>query len=129
MAFQAGRLGYFKVGANDWSLYIDDQSMSQVAKLLETTAFGKSFVTRIAGLKDTTGSVSGPWDATLDGYMATAIGASSAIIVGPMGSTGGNVKYSGNAFFSNYQIKEGVDGRVEWSADYSFDDTLTRGTF
>ena len=70
---------------------LTDVSFPQTIDTAETTAFGSSNKSYIVGLKDTTISVSGIWDATVDGYISGTEPASRSFIYGPAGSTGGNV--------------------------------------
>ena len=61
----------------------------------ESTAFGSTSKSYLVGLRDSTISVSGLWDATVDGYIIGTEPASRTFIFGPAGSTGGYVKYTG----------------------------------
>src|SRR3990167_6104919 len=127
MAFEAGRVGSFKFDSSadvltDYSAYVDDMSFKQLAKLLETTAFGKSFVTRIGGLKDGSCSIGGPHDVVIDLVMNAALGTTKSDEIGPAGVATGDPKYSGEAFISDYQLKTAVDGRVDWSAEFATSD-------
>jgi hypothetical protein len=128
MAFQPGHGSYLLLDTNDWSSYMDSESLDQVRDTLETTAFGDGARTYIAGLQSGSISLSGPWDSVLDGYViATNDGAVVAYEFGPEGSSG--VKKSGNALFTDYSVSTSVDGRVEWSASFQPTGAITTGTF
>ncbi len=80
-------------------------------------------------MKDTTISVSGIWDATLDGYISGTEPASRSFIYGPAGSTGGNVKYTGEAIMTNYSVSNPVGDVVTFSMDLQVTGAVTRGTY
>ena len=88
----------------------------------ETTAFG-------ATSRSATISISGLWDATIDGYIIGTEPASRSFIFGPAGSTGGNVKYTGEAILTNYSISNPVGDVVTYSIDLQVTGNVTRGTY
>ena len=108
---------------------LTDVSFPQTIDTAETTAFGSSNKSYIVGLKDTTISVSGIWDATVDGYLSGTEPASRSFIFGPAGSTGGNVKYTGEAIITNYSQSNPVGDVVTFSADFEVTGAVTRGTY
>ena len=108
---------------------LTDVSFPQTIDTAETTAFGSSNKSYIVGLKDTTISVSGLWDATIDGYLSGTEPASRSFIYGPAGSTGGNVKYTGEAIMTNYAVSNPVGDVVTFSADFQVTGAVTRGTY
>ena len=108
---------------------LTDVSFPQTIDTAETTAFGSSNKSYIVGLKDTTISVSGIWDATVDGYISGTEPASRSFIYGPAGSTGGNVKYTGEAIMTNYSQSNPVGDVVTFSADFQVTGAVTRGTY
>ena len=96
----------------------------------ETTAFGSTSKSYIVGLRDATISVSGIWDATVDGYIrGGAEPASRSFIFGPAGDTGGNVKYTGEAIVTNYSISNPVGDVVTYTLDLQVTGDVTRGTY
>tara|TARA_R100000655_G_scaffold1922_1_gene7221 strand:+ start:2144 stop:2551 length:408 start_codon:yes stop_codon:yes gene_type:complete len=108
---------------------LTDVSFPQTIDTAETTAFGSSNKSYIVGLKDTTISVSGIWDATVDGYISGTEPASRSFIYGPAGSTGGNVKYTGEAIMTNYSVSNPVGDVVTFSMDLQVTGAVTRGTY
>ena len=108
---------------------LTDVSFPQTIDTAETTAFGSSNKSYIVGLKDTTISISGLWDATVDGYLSGTEPASRSFIYGPAGSTGGNVKYTGEAIMTNYSQSNPVGDVVTYSADLQVTGAVTRGTY
>jgi hypothetical protein len=108
---------------------LTDVSFPQTIDTAETTAFGSSNKSYIVGLKDTTISVSGIWDATVDGYLSGTEPASRSFIFGPAGSTGGNVKYTGEAIMTNYSQSNPVGDVVSFTADFQVTGSVTRGSY
>ena len=108
---------------------LTDVSFPQTIDTAETTAFGSSNKSYIVGLKDTTISVSGIWDATIDGYISGTEPASRSFIYGPAGSTGGNVKYTGEAIMTNYSVSNPVGDVVTFSMDLQVTGAVTRTTY
>ena len=108
---------------------LTDVSFPQSIDTAETTAFGSTNKSYIVGLKDTTISVSGLWDATIDGYLSGTEPASRSFIYGPAGSTGGNVKYTGEAIMTNYSVSNPVGDVVTYSVDLLVTGAVTRGTY
>ena len=108
---------------------LTDVSFPQTIDTAETTAFGSSNKSYIVGLKDTTISVSGIWDATVDGYISGTEPASRSFIYGPAGSTGGNVKYTGECILTNYSQSNPVGDVVSFTADFQVTGSVTRGTY
>ena len=108
---------------------LTDVSFPQTIDTAETTAFGSSNKSYIVGLKDTTISVSGIWDATVDGYISGTEPASRSFIYGPAGSTGGNVKYTGECIMTNYAVSNPVGDVVTFSIDLQVTGAVTRGTY
>ena len=108
---------------------LTDVSFPQTIDTAETTAFGSSNKSYIVGLKDTTISVTGLWDATVDGYLSGTEPASRSFIFGPAGSSGGNVKYSGEAIMTNYSQGNPVGDVVTFTADFQVTGAVTRGTY
>ena len=108
---------------------LTDVSFPQTIDTAETTAFGSSNKSYIVGLKDTTISVSGIWDATVDGYISGTEPASRSFIYGPAGSTSGNVKYTGEAIMTNYSQSNPVGDVVTFTADFQVTGAVTRTTY
>ncbi len=95
----------------------------------ETTAFGATSKSYIVGLRDATISVSGLWDATIDGYIIGTEPATRTFIFGPAGSTGGNVKYTGECILTSYSISNPVADVVTYSLDLQVTGDVTRTTY
>jgi hypothetical protein len=136
MAFVHGKSAVFKLDDSggtlrDISAFLDDISFPQPVETAETTTFGASSKTYIVGLKDSTVSLSGKWDSTLDGYVAPALGQSATLSFeyGPAGSTGGNVKYSGEAIITSFDVSAPIGDVVTVSIELQVTGAVTRGTW
>ena len=101
----------------------------EVIETAETTAFGATSKSYIVGLRDATISVSGLWDATIDGYIIGTEPARRSFIFGPAGSTSSNVKYTGECILTNYAVSAPVSDVVTFSLDLQVTGNVTRGTY
>ena len=114
----------------DISNTVTSVDLPETLDTAETTAFGSSAKSYIVGLTDATISVSGIWDATVDGYIAGgAEPASRSFVFGPAGSTVSNVKYSGEAIVTSFSISNPVGDVVTYSLDLQVTGAITRGTY
>lgn len=136
MPFEPGHLQKFQLDNAagtlvDLSTYINSVGYPREVNALETTTLGKTAKTYIVGLSDGTVSIGGPWDATLDAHMAGIFGvtATKTYEYGPQGNSTGEVKYTGEAILTSYEVSGEVDGVVEWSGELQLSDAQTRGTW
>ncbi len=136
MAFVHGKDSHFTLttdaGADqNLSTYITDVSFPETIETVDVTTLSKSSKEYLVGLRDATISISGKWDATIDQGVDGKLGNSTAIAFqyGPAGNTGGTVKYSGNAFITNYSVTGGIGDAVNFSLDLQVTGGVTRGTW
>lgn len=137
MAFVHGKGTKFKIdtGADaltDISAYLNNVDVSWEVDTPETTTFGNSDRTYIAGLRNATISIAGIWDATLDAVIASQPAGATTLLnfeYGPAGLTGGLVKYSGTCLLTSYSLGSPVDGVATFSADYQVSGAVTVGTW
>ena len=101
----------------------------EIVETGETTAFGATSKSYIVGLRDATISISGLWDATVDGYIIGTEPATRTFIFGPAGSTSGYVKYTGECILTNYSVSSPVGDVVTFSLDLQVTGNVTRGTY
>ena len=132
--FVHGKSTYFNLDdkdgtARDLSDTLTSVDFPETIDTAETTAFGATSKSYIVGLRDATISVSGLWDATVDGYIIGTEPASRTFIFGPAGSTGGNVKYTGECILTNYAVSNPVGDVVTYSLDLQVTGNVTRTTF
>ena len=130
----AGKNSVIKVGdsANtlrDWSQKLQSFSMSQAIDQIETSVLGSINKDFITGQVGRTTSVSGFWDATIDGWISGSIGVDDRTIeISPEGTATGKVKYTSTVNLSNYNIEMSNSGAVTLSVDLQWTGALTRGT-
>ncbi len=132
--FVHGKSTYFNLDdtggtARDLSDTLTSVDFPETIDTAETTAFGATSKSFIVGLRDATISVSGLWDATVDGYIIGTEPATRTWIFGPAGSTGGNVKYTGEAILTSYSVSNPVGDVVTYSLDLQVTGNVTRTTF
>lgn len=132
MAFAHGRLTVFKINAVDMSAWTDNTDFTDEADVHDTTTYGKSAHTKAPGLLNGAISVGGTYDAAVSAIEATVrplIGTTTAIELGPEGSTSGKKKFTGNAVVKNFNTSHPVAGMVKWKADLEITDVITVGTY
>ena len=134
--FRHGKSTVFKVDNSggtltDISNTLTDVSFPQTIETAETTSFGSSAKTYIVGLTDSTISLSGNFDATVDAHLAGILGQSATVSFeyGPEGSTSTYVKYSGEAILTSYEKSGAVGDVVTYSAEFQVTGAVTRGTW
>ena len=134
--FRHGKSTVFKVDNSggtltDISNTLTDVSFPQTIETAETTSFGSSAKTYIVGLSDSSLSVSGNFDATVDAHLAGILGqaASVSFEYGPEGSTAGYVKYTGEALLTSYEKSGAIGDVVSYSAEFQVTGAITRGTY
>jgi len=138
MAFRHGKNASFKVDNSggtltDISVYLDNISLPRSIETAETTTFGvaggaKTYVT---GLNDSTVSISGKFDATLDAHLVGIFAQEATVSFeyGPAGTTSGYVKFTGEAIMTKYDLGSPVGDVVTFSADFQVTGAVTRDTF
>ena len=139
MAFSAGFNGLVKLDASpggsltDYSAYVTSLDLDLPVELLDTTTFGKTQRTRIAGLKDLTGTITFNSDPTITAVIAGLLQSSETISFefGPEGSTAasGQLKLTGECMLGGMSTSTAVDGLNTFSVPISGSDTTTVGTY
>jgi hypothetical protein len=134
MAFVHGKTAEFQIdnsggSLTDISAYCDNVDFPLTADTAEVTTFGDASKEYIGGLKDATISISGSWDATADGVLAAIIGLTGSFQYGPAGTTGGNIKYTGECICTSYNVTAPVGDKVSFSAEFQVTGAVTRGTY
>lgn len=135
MAFVHGKGAYFALdnsggSLTDISAYLDDIGFPQSIETAETTTFGKNSKTYIVGLKDTTVSLSGKFDPTLDGHIGGVVGqaASLSFAYSPQGNGSGDVIYTGECFVTSYDVSAPIGDVVTVSIELQVTGDVTRAT-
>jgi hypothetical protein len=134
--FRHGKSTVFKVDSSagtltDISNTLTDVSFPQTVETAETTSFGSSAKTYVVGLSDSTVSVSGNFDATVDALLGGVLGQAATLSFeyGPEGSANGSVKYTGEAILTSYEKSGAVGDVVTFSAEFQVTGAVTRGTY
>jgi predicted secreted protein len=133
MAFRHGKSTRVLIGSSDLSTYFNDTSVSTSVETAETTTYGvagdsKTYVT---GLNDSTISISGKFDSTVDAHLAGVLGqdATLSFEYGPAGSTVGYIKFTGEAIMTKYDLSSPVGDVVSFSCDFQITGEVTRDTY
>ena len=131
--FTHGKSAAFKIDDSggtlrDISNVLTDVAVSRTADVAEVSAFSNSSKAYVAGLKDATITISGSFDATVDGYLKGILGASGSFEFYPIGTTGGNPKASGECIMTSYDRTPDVGGAVTFSAAFQVSGDVTEGT-
>lgn len=129
MAFVAGYVGRFQLGANDVSAYLKSVKFPQDAETKDVTVFGNQAKAFIPGLRDGKITLEGFFDPTFDGIIQPLVATQVTFTYGPQGTAVGSVKYTGNGIVTKYDLDEGVEGPVTVSIDLQCTGPITRGTF
>jgi len=138
VAFVHGKSAVFKLDNSagslvDYSAYLDNVGFPRSVDTAETTTFGVagSAKTYIVGLSDATISLSGLFDATADGTLAAVLGQAATLSFeyGPAGSTGGLIKYTGEAIMKSYSVTAAVGDSVKASVELQVTGAVTRTTW
>lgn len=134
--FRHGKAAVFKIDDSGGTLRnisdtLNSVSFPREAEVLETTSFGSSDRTYVVGFKNQTISIEGSFDATVDGYLAGALGAEASLSFeyGPEGSTSTYTKYTGECFLTSYETAAGVGDIVTYSAEFQITGAVTRGAY
>ena len=131
--FTHGKNAAFKIDDSggtlrDISNVLTDVSISRTADVAEVSAFSNSSKAFVSGLKDATLTISGSFDATVDGYLSGILGVEGSFEFYPIGTTGGNPKASGEAIMTSYDRTPDIGGAVTFTAAFQVSGNVTEGT-
>ena len=135
MAFVHGKDAYFSLDTSgtldNLTTYLTDISFPETVETVDVTTLGDSAKEYIVGLKDATISLSGNWNLTWDQLVDGIVGSasSSTFEYGPNANASPKVKYTGEAFVTNYTVTSGIGDAVKFSLDLQVTGAVTRGTF
>ena len=135
MAFVHGKDSVIKIdnssgSLTDISAYVNNIDFPISADVAETTVMGVDNKTYIVGLKDASLSISGLWDATIDGILGVVVGQSATLSfeISPEGTASGKIKYTGEMICTEYGQNPPVGDVVSYSASFQVTGAVTRGT-
>jgi predicted secreted protein len=134
MAKQVFTNAYVTVNGTDLSDHIASVTLDTSADEIETTAFGGSWRSRVAGLKD--GSIQLDWHqdfaaSSVDSVLSSAFGSVGTVVVIPNGTVASatNPRFTIQAVISSYAPVAGsVGDLLTFSTTWAFAGALTRGT-
>ena len=131
--FTHGKNAAFKIDDSggtlrDISDVLTDVAISRSADVAEVSAFSNSSKAFVSGLTDANISISGSFDATVDGYLSGILGLTGSFEFYPIGTTGGNPKVSGECIMTSYDRTPDVGGAVSFSASFQVTGNVTEGT-
>ena len=139
--FKHGKNAFFALDGTAASLVnisdtLNEISMPREIETAETTAYGNSDKTYITGLGDSTVSLSGMFDATLNTMVAGNIanlksGSVSSLTFeyGPAGSASPQPKFTGEALVTSYEVSSPVGDVVTFSLELQVTGAVTGSTF
>jgi hypothetical protein len=134
--FRHGKSTVFKVDNSGGTLTnisdtLTDVGFPQTVDTAETSTFGSSAKSYVVGLSDSSLSISGNFDATVDAHLAGVLGQAATLSFeyGPEGSTNGFVKYTGECILTSYEKSGAIGDVVTYSAEFQVTGAITRGTY
>lgn len=130
MAFRHGRNAEVTVNGTSLSAFCDSAEISMENDTAETTTFGKTWKTNIAGLNSGTVSLSGNYDPTAvtgpAAVLQPLLGAAAfPVLFFPGGNVSGQRQHSFNAILTSYGESSAVGDKVTFSADLLVDGVVT----
>lgn len=116
--------------------YVEEVSWPQEVEASEVTTFGNGNKAYIVGLADSTVSLSGKYDPTLDALMTSVRAAliagtvtTSTVKYSPAGTGSGMPYYSAEAILTSYEPSSSVADPNSWSAEYQVTGAVSRSTY
>lgn len=102
----------------------------------ETSTFGTTAKTYVVGMNDSTVSISGLFDATVDAMISAVMDAqaagtvaSSTVEYGPQGGATGKVKYTLEVIWTSYSVSTGTGDVASFSLEGQRTGDTVRGTY
>lgn len=132
MAFVHGKSTKVVVAQYDWSTYFTNTDLAYEVDVPESTTFGNTDRTYIAGLRTGSISLTGFFDALSDtdeDVVPGQLGQAAVVLVtiAPDGFTIGNRTYSAQGHYTGRTITSPVDGIVATSLDVQATEGVDRG--
>ena len=131
--FSTGKAAVFSIDdtggtARDISDVLNSIDFPETTDTAEVTAFGASSRSYIVSLESATISVSGMYDATVDGYLKGGTEPASRTFTYKPGVTSGDAIYSGECILTSYSLSSPVGDVNTFTADFQVTGTVTRTT-
>jgi hypothetical protein len=129
MAFKHGKDTKVYVNSSNYSTYFNSADATRTADTAESTTFGNSAKTYIAGEKDGTVSLTGFFDATADGVLQPLLGgADFDLVIGIDGLDTGDYSTFAKGNITNYAVSSPVGDIVATSLDVQSDEGMWNGS-
>lgn len=112
--------------SRDLSAFLDESGINRSADTADVSTGGATSKKYIAGLKDGTIPIGGPWDSITDGYLDGILGVEREFIWRPQGTGTGNVEYTGQAILNSYEPGSSMDDAARMSGEFQITGDVTR---
>lgn len=135
MGFVHGKDSYFSVGGDDLTSYIDSVALNRSVDTAESSTMGTEAKTYVTGMSNSTISIAGKWDSTAstgpDAIMNSIVAGGTAVAFeyGPEGSGSANIKYSGSAVCTAYNVSSPIGDVVAFTGEFQVSGAVTKGAF
>lgn len=113
--------------ARDLSALLDSSGLPRSADTAEVTTGGMTSKKYIPGLLDGTIPIGGPFDVTMDGYLAGILGlADRTFIFRPGGTLTGQAEYTGLCILTAYEPSDDVGDAARMTGEFQITGNVTR---
>lgn len=131
--FSTGKAAVFEIDdtggtSRDISDVLNSIDFPESTDTAEVTAFGASARSYIVSLESATISVSGMYDATVDGYFKGGAEPASRTFTYKPGVSAGDAIYSGECILTSYSLSSPVGDVNTFTADFQVTGSVTRTT-
>lgn len=131
--FSTGKAAVFKIDDTGGTERVISDVLNSIdfpetTDTAETTAFGASSRSYIVSLESATISISGMYDATVDGYLKGGAEPTSRTFTYQPGATSGDAIYSGECILTSYSLSSPVGDVNTFSADFQVTGVVGRTT-
>lgn len=131
--FSTGKAAVFEIDdtagtTRDISDVLNSVDFPETTDTAEVTAFGASSRSYIVSLESATISISGMYDATVDGYLKGGTEPASRTFTFKPGVSSGDAIYSGECILTSYSLSSPVGDVNTFTADFQVTGTVTRTT-
>lgn len=127
MATHKGSEGVIQVGGVALG-EVRSFSLDHNAGTIQTTTMGDTTHTRVAGIKDWSGSIDTYWDETDAAMQTLDAGDEVTLALYPEGNTTGDIYFTGSALVTSVSRSASFDGMVEASFSFEGNGDLSEST-
>ena len=136
--FGHGKNTHFALGTQgaettptDISDSLDEVSFPESVEPGDTTVFGDGAHTYVVGLRDSTVSLSGKWNPTIEAHLGALMGNETLVdfVYGPVGNATGDRRKTGSGLVTSFEVSSPVADVVTFSAEIQVSGPVTVDTF